>query len=710
MTHLRDDYVELSIDRLRRDEYLFQGKIPTMQLINDIPPSNLYYIKRFSEGWLHLTADTPLDLSKRKRRMKVALHAKLLAKHGFKGYLTLCADLLASLYRTFDGTSSAPSYLPQMADTHVFQEYIAFLREFDTVGYDSPFLLYIVDVMNYGKRVKLDDPSLKANAYEKWLDSERHLQQKVLDVTYVRDLKAFVHALLDPVRTPEPFHVFPHHGPGSTADVGRSWRGKITASFTEVPDKVFRYLNTGAYQSGPFPWILDDIQREEILKHARRLNNEEIHSRARNVPKSANTDRLISMEPAPSMYWQQAVFDYLNDVVKSTRASRYVTLEDQGHSRKLTLQASLDKSMATVDLSSASDTLSWDLVKQVFPPWITAKLAATRTHRVLDDDSNIVVSLRAGPMGNAWTFPVQSIVFTASALLALYYAANQMAEGEDAVISHETATDFIDSVPPNTAEVWHGTSPLSVYGDDIILDDVAVQALFRVLSSLGFIPNIKKSFWGDSDFRESCGMFAARGVDITPIRYTFPLSGEGVNPQAVQASINMANDAFSRGYLRLRSYHIQYVKLAADLRLPVVVPNLGDKVSDDIYSELVETYGARRSWKFRDYSKCYDLPFTTDTDDTTRIHTPKVRRRVGVFVSAHQRSLVPELSQSPSESEGFGTYGEDFRYIEYWRRIYGEGEHTPLTSVDDLISAMNKSDIVTANKGRAGSQFVIKLT
>jgi len=62
------------------------------------------------------------------------------------------------------------------------------------------------------------------------------------------------------------------------------------------------------------------------------------------------------------------------------------------------------------------------------------------------------------------------------------------------------------------------TGDFLVYGDDIIVPTSVVDELVKLLGFLGFEVNTEKSF-SDPDlrFRESCGLDAYNGVDVTPV-------------------------------------------------------------------------------------------------------------------------------------------------------------------------------------------------
>jgi hypothetical protein len=97
-------------------------------------------------------------------------------------------------------------------------------------------------------------------------------------------------------------------------------------------------------------------------------------------------------------------------------------------------------------------------------------------------------------MGNA-TFPVQSVTF---ALLAICCILSE------------------DGVKPSFGHVMRASRLLRVYGDDITIPSKYVASLDRWLTFYGLKINHKKSF-STGFFRESCGVDAFHGQDVTPL-------------------------------------------------------------------------------------------------------------------------------------------------------------------------------------------------
>lgn len=221
------------------------------------------------------------------------------------------------------------------------------------------------------------------------------------------------------------------------------------------------------------------------------------------VPKNAKTDRAIVVEPVLNTLFQAGYGDYMAD-----RLRRYgVDISDQTRNQTLAQYGSLTNALATLDLSSASDTVSTEVVWMLLPPDWAHTLSRLRTPCVVDDDRRYRLE-KFSSMGNGTTFPLETLLFygLASACVSLL--------GLDMRL-------------------------LSVYGDDIIVPTGAAGLLVRVLHALGFKTNKQKSFT-DGPFRESCGSDYYLGY---PVRPTF-LRRSVDGPTAFV----LHNGFYSRGY------------------------------------------------------------------------------------------------------------------------------------------------------------------
>lgn len=216
----------------------------------------------------------------------------------------------------------------------------------------------------------------------------------------------------------------------------------------------------------------------DTLPHLDFSKIELVHgSRLSFVPKDAKTDRSICIEPLLNGLVQKGIGTYM----KARLRLFGVDLRDQTKNRNLAKEASSgEKKLATVDLKSASDTISFGLVSRLLPMEWVEFLDQARSHRYYDGKQWREFE-KFSSMGNAFTFELETLIFWA--------------------ISGSIA----------------GFRRIAVYGDDIILPCEALDALLGCLSYCGFTANPQKTF-GSGPFRESCGGDYYFGFDVTPFR------------------------------------------------------------------------------------------------------------------------------------------------------------------------------------------------
>lgn len=199
------------------------------------------------------------------------------------------------------------------------------------------------------------------------------------------------------------------------------------------------------------------------------------------VPKNAKTERVIAIEPTMNGYVQHGI----GGLIRSRLRRVGIDLNDQSRNQELALEGSRTGLLATIDLSSASDTISLEVCRELLPDdWFSAIKQARSPVGVLPDGTRLVYQ-KVSSMGCGFTFELESLLFWALC---------------SSVASHFMPID----------------RRLSVYGDDIIVPTSISHQVIWILNYCGFTCNMKKTFVTGA-FRESCGKHYFRGVDVSPI-------------------------------------------------------------------------------------------------------------------------------------------------------------------------------------------------
>jgi len=145
------------------------------------------------------------------------------------------------------------------------------------------------------------------------------------------------------------------------------------------------------------------------------------------VPKSAKTDRSIMIEPLLNTFVQKGIGSYLKGRLLKAGCNLY----DQSINNSLARKGSKDGTLATVDLSSASDSIAYSVVLDLLPvDWMNF-LTAWRTGHVVYDKKRIDFELeKFSSMGNGFTFELESLIFYTCALCVAVesgYSPNRLA-------------------------------------------------------------------------------------------------------------------------------------------------------------------------------------------------------------------------------------------------------------------------------------------
>lgn len=334
------------------------------------------------------------------------------------------------------------------------------------------------------------------------------------------DLKAVFADLFDPVLKDvlediDTFALFVKHGNGASQDKllpNSRWKFAQWDERCEpyFPSQLYGYVNNDQKVVAPVEYV----------------DGETVPARVSFVPKTAKGPRTIAVEASYRMYIQQGLLRSLtSSIEKRGLPPRF---SDSTKNRDLARQGSIDGLLATIDLSSASDSVSSALVADVLSgrPELRDAIFTSRSNQVSLPDGTVMPVNKFAGMGSSTTFPIEAMVFAAVAVLAI---APRLKTGQ---ISFPIDRDVVGRV--------------TVYGDDIIVPTTEYSNVVLALQSFGFKVNVKKSFCRGR-FRESCGgdFYAGHSVAYTKLRQ--PLRFSATNAKETISTVSFRNQLAESG-------------------------------------------------------------------------------------------------------------------------------------------------------------------
>lgn len=197
------------------------------------------------------------------------------------------------------------------------------------------------------------------------------------------------------------------------------------------------------------------------------------------VPKSYKACRTIVPDTVFGSYYSMGLGELITRKLKANGLD-LATL--QFAHRRMAQSASKRGHLATADLSSASDSISWPLICRIFPEDWTEALKRDEIQDVTINGqtarSKIVLHT-----GKGYTFPIETLIFY--------------------------------SLIKGIRDLLGESGRVSVYGDDLIYPASIHWFVCQIFPKLGLILNTEKSF-AEGPFRESCGGDYHNGTSVRP--------------------------------------------------------------------------------------------------------------------------------------------------------------------------------------------------
>lgn len=385
---------------------------------------------------------------------------------------------------------------------------------FDHIGWQNPIngFRLVHQVCAFCLRVNITQKAFEDKALEDWLSVYTTISDRCASASLSRIVEEWMGGCdLQSVK--------PRHGSGAVfiEETGKTTSCKALKYHHSIFTPIMDYVNQkycGGRLIHPFGKFGD-------------IGNT---ASWRVVPKSYSKARSIAFEPPGKMWYQQAGFVLFNEHFKThPYLRRRIDLQKSEYNRELARQGSIGGDLVTIDLSSASDYLSWTLVQSCFRRTsVYPLIVSARTRYIQVPKLGRLEAKSSSPMGSALCFPIQCVIFAA-------------------IVEESIARCGGSPV----------RSRFRVYGDDIVVERRYASTVMERLEYYGFVVNRNKTFTDCAPlcFRESCGGEFINGCEVDPLRVSrfYHSSLEfRPTPEQYEANIEMANRAQARGYLQLR--------------------------------------------------------------------------------------------------------------------------------------------------------------
>lgn len=264
-------------------------------------------------------------------------------------------------------------------------------------------------------------------------------------------------------------------GPGASVGAsGTSFLNKVGCSKLTLTDDLM-YSVYLEYLKGSPTWVKAEKLRRDLFGRPSVVRG----SKLCYVPKTSEISRTICTEPSLNMFVQKGLASCLE---RCLRRSVHIDLADQQfRNKRLARIGSKTGTLSTIDLSSASDTISQTFVAYLFPDHVNVWLQFARSPCTTLPNGDVVDLHMVSSMGNAFTFPLQTMIFSAI------------------VLGCYKVLGIIPRFPSDSDDGNFG-----VFGDDIVVRTEVFDLVCTSLDAAGFLVNQDKSF-SQGLFRESCG-------------------------------------------------------------------------------------------------------------------------------------------------------------------------------------------------------------
>lgn len=324
--------------------------------------------------------------------------------------------------------------------------------------------------------------------------------------------------------------IIPKHGPGAVSARERHWD---KYRWTSIPDRTAAQFPIDEYYYSSLSHLsdrFDDLQK---------ITGDEPSARVILVPKDSRGPRLISAEPKEFQWLQQGQMEKIVGLIESHPITKWnVFFTDQTPNQRGALLGSLSGRYATLDLKEASDRVSLGLVRLLFPEPVLSQILASRSQSTVLPCGRVIQLEKFAPMGSALCFPVMALTIW--------------------VLLHSRSIER----DPTGCEA----EGILVYGDDVIVPTAYADDAIKTLETFGLLANRDKCCI-QGPFRESCGVEAFNGIDVTPIRLKTVLTSH-ITPELYTGLLEISRKYLDRGYVSIYEHIVRMLEQRTKFPIP----------------------------------------------------------------------------------------------------------------------------------------------
>ncbi len=428
-----------------------------------------------------------------------------------------------SMFRGFPFHAGTPRFLGGFLDL-VFDRCTGKLLTYPSVD----AIRSVLQICLLTEKIEIDCSKERIDlAFQKYVsvDREVELHSKTISQDYLDEFSRVATLVFGNVfhkvqQQVARYEIIPRHGSGATADGLRGNAKYYQQEYTWRLEDIFPAMET----------MVPNDRYYEITDQLTYLEpGEERPTKVVPVPKNQKTPRLIAEEPTVMQYLQQGLFLAFSEAIEEDYFSRsLISWKSQEPNQLLAFKGSKYGTLATLDLSEASDRVSYQLAAALFKnyPLLWRAVDATRSVEAGVPGHGQIPLAKFASMGSALCFPVESFVFMTAVLMGI-------SKGLNLPITNKLIKRLVGKV--------------RTYGDDIIVPTRLTRPVIDSLESFGFVVNSHKSFW-NGKFRESCGKWYYDGEEVTPIRLRSMPPTSLENVREIESLVSFRNQMFLSGY------------------------------------------------------------------------------------------------------------------------------------------------------------------